>query len=130
MACEFGDFLRGLRKFWGLTQDDVAGDFGVTGVVYCKYETEATEPSFETLKALSDYYGYSLTDIIARFYYRFGRFPANTSCKRPKPDYACATAKEHMEKAQRRYFKPVDRVDTETIEKYINENCKGDPVVW
>ena len=58
--------LRSLRKQQGLTQKEVADKLGIHCTTYTKYETGASEPSFEMLNKLADLYDIS-TD------YLFGR---------------------------------------------------------
>ena len=58
--------LRELRKAKGLSQTEVANTIGVSQVAYGRYESGAREPSFETLKALADYFNVSVDEILGR----------------------------------------------------------------
>lgn len=77
------EHLEDLRKARNLRQIDIAKELGVDRTTYVKYETGASEPSFEILKKLSVYFDVS-TD-----YLLFGSERATSAGKegvRPSPE--------------------------------------------
>lgn len=58
--------LRSLRKQQGLTQKEVADKLGIHCTTYTKYETGASEPSFEMLNKLADLYDISTDYLLGR----------------------------------------------------------------
>ena len=58
--------LRELRTKKGVYQKDVASYLGVGRTTYVKYERGDTEPSFETLCKLADYFNVSVDEILGR----------------------------------------------------------------
>lgn len=58
--------LRELRTKKGVYQKDVASYLGVERTTYVKYERGDTEPSFETLCKLADYFNVSVDEILGR----------------------------------------------------------------
>ncbi len=51
-----GNTLKNLRAQSGLTQLDVSKILNIERTTYCKYENDKTEPSLDTLKALTKIY--------------------------------------------------------------------------
>lgn len=60
----FADRLRGLRKKAGLTQEDAAKVLDVARTTYSGYERGTSEPDFNVLHKLSNYYGVDLNWLI------------------------------------------------------------------
>lgn len=58
--------LRSLRKQQGLTQREVADMLGIHCTTYTKYETGASEPSFEMLRKLTEIFGVSSDYLLGR----------------------------------------------------------------
>jgi len=58
-----GKYLSELRKYYKVTQDELAARLGVTRQAVSKWETGATLPDIELLLKLSDLYGISINDI-------------------------------------------------------------------
>jgi predicted transcriptional regulators len=60
MSVQIGENLKSLRKSMGLTQQQVADKLNISRVNYTRYETNASNPDFQTLVALADFYDVSL----------------------------------------------------------------------
>ena len=58
--------LKILRLSHKLTQQEVANILGVDRTTYVKYETGKSEPTFETLVRLADYFGVSTDYLLGR----------------------------------------------------------------
>ena len=58
--------LRQLREAKGLLQKDIASYLGVDRTTYVKYERGDSEPSFQTLTKLADFFGVSVDYILNR----------------------------------------------------------------
>lgn len=63
-AVDIGKYLAELRKFYKVTQEELAVRVGVTRQAVSKWETGATIPDIEVLMALSEIYGISINDIL------------------------------------------------------------------
>ena len=66
MSVQIGENLKSLRKSMGLTQQQVADKLNISRVNYTRYETNASNPDFQTLVALADFYDVSLELIFGR----------------------------------------------------------------
>lgn len=66
MSVQIGENLKSLRKSMGLTQQQVANKLNISRVNYTRYETNASNPDFQTLVALADFYDVSLDLIFGR----------------------------------------------------------------
>ena len=66
MSVQIGENLKSLRKSLGLTQQQVADKLNISRVNYTRYETNASNPDFQTLVALADFYDVSLDEIFDR----------------------------------------------------------------
>lgn len=66
MSVQIGENLKSLRKSMGLTQQQVADKLNISRVNYTRYETNASNPDFQTLVALADFYDVSLDLIFGR----------------------------------------------------------------
>lgn len=66
MSVQIGENLKSLRKSMGLTQQQVADKLNIPRVNYTRYETNASNPDFQTLVALADFYDVSLDLIFGR----------------------------------------------------------------
>lgn len=66
MSVQIGENLKFLRKSMGLTQQQVADKLNISRVNYTRYETNASNPDFQTLVALADFYDVSLDLIFGR----------------------------------------------------------------
>ncbi len=62
----FGERLKEARKTKGLTQRQVAEEFGITKVGYQNYEYGRREPSIPVLCRLADFYNVSLDYLFGR----------------------------------------------------------------
>ena len=58
--------LRKLRKEKELTQKQAAAEFGLSEILWRKYEGGDRTPTFEGLIALADYFGVSLDYLVGR----------------------------------------------------------------
>lgn len=63
-AVDIGRYLSELRKYYKITQDELAGRLGVTRQAVSKWETGITIPDIEILMRLSEVYGISINDIL------------------------------------------------------------------
>ena len=63
-AVDIGKYLSELRKYYGVTQEELAVRVGVTRQAVSKWETGTTIPDIEILMNLSEIYGISINDII------------------------------------------------------------------
>ncbi len=61
---KIGEYLSTLRKYYKITQDELAERLGVTRQAISKWENGATIPDIEFLMKLSDLYGVSINDIL------------------------------------------------------------------
>ena len=66
MKVNIGKALKELRKANGLTQQQVADNLGISRVNYTRYETGASNPDYETLLMLANYFDVSLDFIFGR----------------------------------------------------------------
>ena len=66
MSVQIGENLKSLRKSLGLTQQQVADKLNISRVNYTRYETNASNPDFQTLVALADFYDVSLDELFDR----------------------------------------------------------------
>lgn len=66
MSVQIGENLKSLRKSMGLTQQQVADKLNISRVNYTRYETNASNPDFQTLVAIADFYDVSLDLIFGR----------------------------------------------------------------
>lgn len=58
--------LKKMREEKGLLQKDVAAALGVDRTAYVKYEKGYSEPNFQTLEKLADFFGVSIDCILGR----------------------------------------------------------------
>lgn len=63
-AVDVGRYLSELRKYYKITQDELAGRLGVTRQSVSRWETGAAIPDIELLLGLSEIYGISINDIL------------------------------------------------------------------
>lgn len=63
-AADVGKYLSELRKYYKITQDELANRLGVTRQAVSKWETGVTIPDIEMLMSLSEIYGISINDIL------------------------------------------------------------------
>lgn len=61
---KIGEYLSSLRKYYKITQDELAEKLGVTRQAVSKWENGATIPDIELLMKLSELYGVSINDIL------------------------------------------------------------------
>ena len=61
---KIGEYLSTLRKYYKITQDELAERLGVTRQAISKWENGVTIPDIEFLMKLSDLYGVSINDIL------------------------------------------------------------------
>lgn len=60
----FASKLKKAREKTGFTQREVSKETGIPQSTIAKYETQALEPSIETLGILADFYGVSIDWLI------------------------------------------------------------------
>ena len=61
---KIGKYITELRKYYKITQDELASRLGVTRQAVSKWETGVAIPDIELLMQLSDIYGISVNDIV------------------------------------------------------------------
>ena len=61
---DIGKYLSELRKYYKITQDELAGRLGVTRQAVSKWENGTAIPDIDLLMKLSDIYGISINDIL------------------------------------------------------------------
>lgn len=61
---KIGEYLSSLRKYYKITQDELAEKLGVTRQAVSKWENGVTLPDIELLMKLSELYGVSINDIL------------------------------------------------------------------
>ncbi len=59
----FSERLKTLRKRKRISQEELGGLMGVTGVAVHKWETRQCEPNLETLQKLATFFGVSLDEL-------------------------------------------------------------------
>lgn len=62
----FNEKLKELRIEKKFSQKDVAQSLGIDRTTYTKYETGKSEPDFETIKKLADFFGVSIDSLLGR----------------------------------------------------------------
>ena len=63
-AVDIGKYLAELRRYYKITQDELAARIGVTRQAVSKWETGTAIPDIEILMSLSEIYGISINDIL------------------------------------------------------------------
>lgn len=63
-AEDIGKYLSELRKYYAITQEELAARIGVTRQAVSKWETGTTIPNIEILLSLSELYGIPINDIL------------------------------------------------------------------
>lgn len=61
---DIGKYLSELRKYYTITQDELASRIGVTRQAVSKWETGTAIPDIEILMSLSELYGIPINDIL------------------------------------------------------------------
>ena len=61
---DIGRYLSEFRKYYKITQDELAGRLGVTRQAVSKWENGTAIPDIDLLMKLSDIYGISINDIL------------------------------------------------------------------
>ncbi len=63
---KFPETIKRLRKRKGVTQEQAAAHIGVGRSTYAKYETGDSEPNYEILNRLSEYFEVSVDELLGR----------------------------------------------------------------
>lgn len=63
---QYGDKLRNLREKLGLSQKELTDRLNINRSTYARYETSSTQPDFDTLKKLADFFEVSIDYILGR----------------------------------------------------------------
>lgn len=63
-SIKIGQYLAELRKYYKITQDDLANHLSVSRQAVSRWETGASIPAIEVLLKLSDLYGITINDIL------------------------------------------------------------------
>lgn len=63
---KYGDVLRKLRTERGLSQKELTDRLIINRSTYARYETSSTQPDFETLSKLADFYNVSVDYLLGR----------------------------------------------------------------
>lgn len=61
---KIGSFLKELRKEKGVTQEQLAENFGVSGRTVSRWETGSNMPDLDILIQIADYYGVEIREIL------------------------------------------------------------------
>ena len=61
---KYGDILKKLRTSRGLSQQELANRLSINRSTYARYETSSTQPDFDTLKQLADYFEVSTDELL------------------------------------------------------------------
>lgn len=63
---KYGDILKKLRNEKGLSQQELTDRLNINRSTYARYETSNTQPDYDTLKLLADYFEVSTDYILGR----------------------------------------------------------------
>lgn len=63
---QYGDRLKRLRESMGLSQKELTDRLSLNRSTYARYETSSTQPDFDTLKKLADFFGVTTDYILGR----------------------------------------------------------------
>ena len=63
----FGDKLRYLREYQGISQQQVAKDLHIGQSLYSRYESGKHEPNFNTLRKISTYFNVSIDYLLENY---------------------------------------------------------------
>ena len=63
---KYGDRLRSLREGSGLSQKELADRLKINRSTYARYETSSTQPDYEILDALANFYDVSVDYLLGR----------------------------------------------------------------
>lgn len=63
---EYGDRLRKLREEFNLSQKELTDRLHINRSTYARYETSSTQPDFDTLNKLADFFGVSTDYLLGR----------------------------------------------------------------
>lgn len=63
---KYGEMLKRLRHEKNLSQQELANRLKINRSTYARYETSATQPDFETLELLADFYEVSIDYLLGR----------------------------------------------------------------
>ncbi|MDW0111584.1 helix-turn-helix transcriptional regulator [Sporosarcina saromensis] len=62
----YGDRLKTLRNNKGLSQKDLTDRLHINRSTYARYETNSTQPDYETLSRLADFFDVTIDYLLAR----------------------------------------------------------------
>lgn len=63
---KYGEILKKLRTEKGLSQKELTDRLTINRSTYARYETSSTQPDFETLSKLADFYDVSVDYLLGR----------------------------------------------------------------
>lgn len=63
---KYGDRLRSLRENRGLSQKELADRLNINRSTYARYETSSTQPDYDILDALANFYDVSVDYLLGR----------------------------------------------------------------
>lgn len=63
---KYGDILKKLRNEKGISQQELADRLKINRSTYARYETSTTQPDFDTLNKLANFYDVSIDYLIGR----------------------------------------------------------------
>jgi transcriptional regulator with XRE-family HTH domain len=116
----FHQNIKTIRKAWGLSQKDIADKYGVSQGTASAWEN-GTEPSFDILISLSDFFKVSIDDLI-RKEIRQQDVPERWS-GRDNPSPANAdTSKKEIEELKRLVLHIEAELQKERIKREASEN--------
>lgn len=63
---KYGDRLRSLREAKGLSQKELADRLNINRSTYARYETSSTQPDYDILNAIANFYDVSVDYLLGR----------------------------------------------------------------
>lgn len=63
---KYGDILKRLRKSNNLSQQELTDRLKINRSTYARYETSSTQPDYDTLNKLADFFGVTTDFILGR----------------------------------------------------------------
>lgn len=63
---KYGDILKKLRNSKNLSQKELTNRLNINRSTYARYETSQTQPDYDTLKIIADYYNVTTDYILGR----------------------------------------------------------------
>lgn len=78
----YGEVLRELRSYQGLTQKDISNYLNITSQAYSNYENNKRTPDIETMRKIAAFYGKTLDQLVSYRYTKQIEDSPNYTAKR------------------------------------------------